>query len=205
MGSFPTYGMAGVGIAAAIGFVFVLSFLGNQGGIQDGQLLRSNESAFDQQRAATEDESQFAKDMEGADVPSAESANMMQLSSAPVLNSIVALDANGELLGEVVPGMEFETGQPVLIRVGFANYNDAAASDYFMSVSITSSDASVQDRLSNTASLHGDIGPQGAAELEMSWLPQDAGEHTLQVFVTQGGPADRDSEPAATIPITVLQ
>ena len=69
MGSFPTYGMAGVGIAAAIGFVFVLSFFGNQGGVNDGQLLQSNESALDQQRATTEDESQFANEMDGANAP----------------------------------------------------------------------------------------------------------------------------------------
>jgi len=206
MGSFPTYGMAGVGIAAAIGFVFVLSFFGSQGGVDDGQLLQSNESAFEQQRTATEDQSQFAKDTVGADAPASESADIMQLSSAPVLNSIVALDANGELLGEVVPGMEFEAGQPVVIRASFANHNDAAAADYYMSLSVRSSDTTAQDgRLSNSASLRGDIGPQSLSELELSWFPQAAGEYTLQVFVAQGGRADIDQESAATIPITVLQ
>lgn len=206
MASFPTYGMAGVGIAAAIGFVFVLSFFGNQGGVNDGQLLQSNESALDQQRATTEDESQFANEMDGANAPASESADMMQLSSAPVLNSIVALDANGELLGEVVPGMEFEAGQPVVIRASFANHNDAAASDYYMSLSVKSSDAIAQDgRLSNSASLRGDIGPQSVSELQLSWFPQAAGEYTLQVIVVQGGRADIEEESAATIPITVLQ
>ena len=39
MGTFPTYGMAGIGIAAAIGFVFVLSFLGNNAAVDDGAIL----------------------------------------------------------------------------------------------------------------------------------------------------------------------
>ena len=209
MGSFPTYGMAGVGIAAAIGFVFVLSFFGNQGGVNDGQLLQSNESALDQQRAATEDESQFAKEMDGANAPASESADMMQLSSAPVLNSIVALDANGELLGEVVPGMELTADELVVIRASIVNQNDFDTGKYHITLGVRASgeelSRSANDPFMDAAVMHGVVSATSVVELEMYWVPQSAGDYTLQVYMTPDELAGNGSGPVAEIPITVSE
>src|SRR6185503_13530235 len=114
MGTFPTYGMAGIGIAAAIGFVFALSFLVNNGAIEDGEILQSN-APTEQQRTSepladqeSGDASTSAKDSGGEmDSAPAGQTSMMVTDLQPTLTSIVALDSSREVIGEIKPEMEF--------------------------------------------------------------------------------------------------
>jgi len=126
MGTFPTYGMAGIGIAAAIGFVFALSFLVNNGAVDDGEILQSN-APTEQQRTSepladqeSGDESNFAKNSGGEmdSAPAGESA-MMLTDLQPTLTSIVALDSTREVIGEIEPDIEFKAGEAVLIQAIF--------------------------------------------------------------------------------------
>ncbi|HKU49924.1 MAG TPA: hypothetical protein VJP79_08240 [Nitrososphaera sp.] len=166
--NFSTYGMVGVGIAAAIGFVFALSFFGgnsnnnnNNGGgvVDDGQLLQQQKSTpADQQRAAeppTADRQEqggeaslFAKN-NGSEEMTANSepagsinSSMMQADIRPTLGSVAALDAkNREVIGEVKAGMEFQVGKPVLVQVSFSNDNEAISYDDFITITIRSGSA----------------------------------------------------------------
>ena len=223
MGTFPTYGMAGIGIAAAIGFVFVLSFLGNNNGVVDdaGNAFRSdapNEQQRTEEPSADQesggDPSLFTKDSQEAmdAAPAEEGASMMQLDTRPILSSLVALDENREVIGEVVPGMELLAGRPVLVQASFANENEAVASDNFITMGITSDSAS--DGLSrqdvsfeHAASLHGDIGANSTVELELYWTPQGVGDYTLLIFSEKtGGPTTEELvEPMASISIKVVE
>jgi hypothetical protein len=218
---FPTYGMAGIGIAAAIGFVFALSFLGsNNGAVDDGQLVQSA-PADEQQRMAEPladqksgeaGDSSLAKDSgEEAFAGPAGESMMMQLDLRPTLVSVVALDSSREQIGEVTPGTEFKAGQPVLIQATFANENDAIAFDNFVYMSARSADS--DDSLSyaagpneDSASMQGDIAGNSAVVLELYWNPQSVGEYELLIFLTKGGElANAEAiEPAATIPIKVV-
>jgi hypothetical protein len=223
MGTFPTYGMAGIGIAAAIGFVFVLSFLGSNNGVVDdaGNAFRSDEpneqQRMDEPMADQEsggDTSLFAKDSQEAmdAAPAEEGASMMQLDTRPKLSSLVALDENREVIGEVVSGMELMAGKPVLIQAGFTNENQAIASDNFITMGITSDGAgdglSRQDaQFEHAANLQGDIGANSTVELELYWTPQGAGDYTLLVFAEKsGGPStEKPVEPIASISVRVLE
>jgi len=204
MGTFPTYGMAGVGIAAAIGFVFALSFLGNNSAVDDGASLQS-EAPEDLQRMSEpapesgDDASTFAKDSaeESGAAPAGESA-MMQADSGPVLTSIVALDGNRGFIGEVVPGMEFEAGQPVLIQASLANGGPEVIANHFVAMSIQeSSDA---QSLAGAANFHGAIAANSSVALELRWIPQ-SGDYMLVLY---SAASESDAgEPDAEIPIKV--
>lgn len=209
MASFPTYGMAGIGIAAAIGFVFALSILVNTGGIDGGEELASDLSAADQQREAemTGESTPFANDtQEGMSAPAGEST-MMQVDLRPALNSVIALE-DGRDIGEVVPGTELAVGEPVLIQASFSNPADAVVSDHFIAMSIRNagqSESLETGESERAATFRGDIAANGSAELELYWTPQSTGDYTLLVF--SATPSDLAStvpiEPVASIPIEV--
>lgn len=211
MASFPTYGMAGIGIAAAIGFVFALSVLVNTGGIDGGNELASDFPSADQQRkaeeSAGEDAVTLANDtQEGMSSPAGESA-MMQGDLRPTLNSIVALDGGGEVVGEVVPGTEFAIGESVLIQASFSNPADAVVSDHFIAMSIRNAgqgeSLGQEEQSERAATFRGDVAANGSVKLELYWTPQTAGDYTLLVF--SATPSDLSSTvpiaPIASIPI----
>lgn len=136
MGTFPAYGMAGIGIAAAIGFVFALSFLSNSAIIDTGLIDRQSSSEpssfLVQQKTGNSggmnsslfSDSQGTTNMEAADqLPaSEENTSLMmktesQVELRPTLVSITASDgASGETIGEVVSETEFQAGKPVFIK-----------------------------------------------------------------------------------------
>lgn len=219
MAGFPTYGMAGIGIAAAIGFVFVLSFLGNNGAVDDGEILsttpteqqRTGEPLANQESGG--DESMAAKDFAGEmdSAPAGESA-MMISDLRPTLTSIVALDGNRETIGEVEPGMEFEAGAPVLIQANFANENPQVISDHFIAMSIRNAGGSetseqLEEPFEHAANFQGNIAANSSIALELFWTPQRAGDYTLLLFSMT--PGDQSStvpvEPAAAITIAVIE
>lgn len=220
MGTFPTYGMAGIGIAAAIGFVFALSFLGNNGAINDGEILQSNEPT-EQQRTSEpladqesgDDASTAAKDSGGEmeSAPAGETA-MMLTDLRPTLTSIVALDSSREVIVETKPDMEFKVGEPVLIQASFANENPDVISDHFIAMSIRNAGASetlsqADESFEPAANFQGNIAANSSIALELYWTPQRAGNYTLLLFSVT--PDDLTStvpvQPAAIIPIRVLE
>ena len=221
MGTFPTYGMAGIGIAAAIGFVFALSFLGNNNGaVDDGQLLQSSAPADETQRMAEPladqesggaGDSSLAKDSGGETFagPANESA-MMQLDLRPTLVSVVALDNSREQIGEVVSDMEFKAGQPVLIQATFANENFDAIGDHFIAMSVRNAEAGETlllegGQLEDGANFQGSILPNSTIVLELHWNPQSPGDYKLLLF--SATPNDLDTGegivPTASVPLHV--
>src|SRR6185503_10531422 len=215
MGTFPTYGMAGIGIAAAIGFVFALSFLVNNGAVDDGEILQSN-APTEQQRTSepladqeSGDESNFAKNSGGEmdSAPAGESA-MMLTDLQPTLTSIVALDSTREVIGEIEPDIEFKAGEAVLIQAMFANENPNVISDHFIAMSIRNAGGSETlstQEVEQGANFQGSISANSSIALELSWTPQRPGDYTLLVFSATPGDLTSTApiEPAAAIPITV--
>ena len=214
MGFFPTYGMAGIGIAAAIGFVFALSFLGNNGAVEDGEILQSD-APIEEQRATEptapqesgDDASTFAKDS----APAGQSA-MMQLELRPTLTSIVALDSTRDVVGEVEPGMEFNVGEPVLIHASFANENPEIISDHFIAMSIRNAGGSEAlsqegEPFDHAANFQGNITANSSIALELYWTPQSAGDYTLLLFsVTPDDLASTEPVgPIAQVSIAVVE
>jgi len=124
MVSLPSYGMAGIGIAAAIGFVLALSAFGGNLGIvpaHDGNLQtlqqKADEVAPSDQSAGNNAVSQFAKGAERSGQPQDNATS----DNRPVLVSITVLNASREKIGELVPQMQFHQGSPVIIQSKFEN------------------------------------------------------------------------------------
>lgn len=220
MGTFPTYGMAGIGIAAAIGFVLALSFLGNNGAIDDGEILQSN-APTDQQRTSEpladqesgDDASTSAKDSGGEmeSAPAGQTA-MMLTDLRLTLTSIVALDSSREVIGNIESDMEFKVGEPVLIQASFANENSDVISDYFIAMSIRNaggSESLSQDSepFEHAANFQGSIAANSSVALELYWNPQREGDYSLLLFsVTPDELASTEPvRPTAMIPIKVLE
>jgi hypothetical protein len=208
--------MAGIGIAAAIGFVFALSYFGNAPDQNGGELAQ--DAPPEVQRALepapspkpADDASSFAKDSSGEmdSAPAGESA-MMVVDSAPSLTTVIAMNANRQVIGEVAPGMEFQVGEPVVFQANFFNPNDAAISDHFLAVSVRSGDVDEQAAAQSeySANLQGAIGGNSNIALELHWTPQKPGSYAVLVFsMTQADFASTaDVEPISAIQIEVLE
>src|SRR5688572_20676215 len=158
MGNFSTYGMAGIGIAAAMGFIFALTVLNTTNPLDTPQgeteltqrepetqpsapssFFIEQEKAQDRAARLSEDQSPEA----GAD-SSQQEMTLMQRESAelrPRLSSLNAVDGtNGKVIGEVVPGMQFVIGKPIFIQADFVNPNDAEIIDHSIILSIVRND-----------------------------------------------------------------
>lgn len=230
-----TYGMAGVGIAAAIGFVFALSLFVSYANDDAGSNLleqqqeqartQPSSSLFVQQRAgdSADADNGSSQEMTARTMDSAKknetvfegqggenASPMMQQSEEaspsslrPTLVSIIAFDGGtGEIIGEVVPDMQFEVGKPVFIKAHLANPNSVQIPDNIISLGISSnsvnedesrtgselksedSNGTLTQRLpyEQASSFHGDIGAGENIELELYWNPVQPGEYRLLLF-----------------------
>jgi len=145
MNTYKTYGMAGIGIAVAIGFVFSLTILSNNIGpginlqndntgpgsssdLQRQTTLPSNDSGSGLSTFANQrQETSTGLGASGANLP--ESAQLMskaenESASAPLmLTSITVSNENRQLIGDLVPDMKFDLNHPVFIDTSFANNN----------------------------------------------------------------------------------
>jgi hypothetical protein len=225
MSKFPAYGMAGIGIAAAIGFVFALSFLSNNVGINVGTDLTRQSSSEpsslllqkpEEAGLSDGDQAMMAKQRESDAAPSGESANLMMQSSValPTLKSIVALDGTtGEAIGNVTSGMQFEADKPVFIRAELVNPNDVPIFDSIIALGVSSgevensnSTATMQRQSYEQAtSFHGDISAGDSVKLELFWNPAKEGKYTILLFSIPPDNLTSASarEPMSSIPITV--
>jgi hypothetical protein len=157
VGKYSTYGMAGVGIAAAIGFVFALTVLNsNNNPIDTGtdnpevaQRLETqpNEASsffFEQQEQEpiadggqqAGDASAQSKERDqaaGSDLSQQEMTILQQEATdlRPTLSSPVSVNGTtGEVITEVVPGSLFALGKPFFIQAHFTNPNEKNVPDH---------------------------------------------------------------------------
>jgi hypothetical protein len=202
--------MAGIGIAAAIGFVFALSFLVNTGSVGDGGTELTQPAGQERTGELTAGEDSAGDATLTAKDAAPGNENVMMVSDLrPALASVVIVDSN-EVVGEVVPGTEFELGKQVVIRASYKNPNEIPISEHFVAMSIRSAgsgeDLVTQDGepSEHGASVQTDIAPGGTVELELYWTPGRSGEYTLLLFsITPADLASTEPVRPTVIPITV--
>ena len=125
MGKLTTYGMAGIGIAAAIGFVFALSIFSANSGIINTNLEQSRQEKTNEPTGKVTDNngpaSLFGKSTDQPASPQENLSSNQQVQSSldlrPTLESILATDRSRLISSEINPGMEFEVHKPVLIQI----------------------------------------------------------------------------------------
>lgn len=208
MAKFPAYGMVGMGIAAAIGFVFALTLLSSNPAInpeladqpQDGVTTFRQTSEPDSSGTGGESASKLA-DNQG------QSAQLMMqqeegMNIPLVRTSITVLDANtGELIGEVTPEMQFAVNKPVLIQANIVIQN--AVASHLITLAISKNDAgNSQSIYDEAANLRGNIGADSNLMLELYWNPTSTGRYTLLLLTAN---ADESAQPIAEIPIRVVK
>lgn len=205
MSKFPTYSMAAIGVAAAFGFVFVLSFFSNNAVIDtaDENLELFQESSSSEPSSLLIQEKSDSQGM-GARMESAKNgklstegnaSQMMQqdphaTSLRPTLVAIIASDGiTGESIGELFSGMQFQAHKPVFIKANFMNANDAPISNHLIAIGISSANetsmTSFQDQglsYEEAATFRGDISANGNVELELNWNPTRLGNYVLLLF-----------------------
>ena len=223
MGTLPTYGMAGIGIAAAIGFVFALSIFGSNSGIISANLEQSRQEKTNEPTSQEANNngasSLFAKSTDQSTSPQESlSLNQQELSSAdlrPTLESIIATDTSRSVSSEIVPEMQFEVHKPVLIQAKFANQNDESVKNHAINLNIRSgavdNDSSLEmteqgQRYEQASNFRGDIVARGNIELELYWNPDTPGDYTILLFSNTPLElaAQEPVRPVAIIPVKVV-
>jgi len=212
--------MAGIGIAAAIGFVFALSiFSANSGIINLEQSRQEKTNEPTGQGAGNNGPAPlFSKSTDQPASPQENLSSNQQVQSSldlrPTLESILATDRSRLISSEISPGMEFEVHKPVLMQAKFANQNDGLVKNHTISLSIrsgavdysNSSETTEQGQYDQAAYLRGDIAAQSGIELELCWNPDTPGDYTISL--SSNTPLDLASpeptKPVATIPVKVV-
>lgn len=224
MAKFATYGMAGIGIAAAIGFVFALSLASNNNAALTGSNPAQQPAApFSTLQQKSQPQSN-SDDGSNASLPSGqetsarmkaainnESADNQQARTdlRPTLTSLIALNTSREVIGEIAPEMQFKLGTPVLIQANFANDNEVGILQHTISMEVKSQNgiSSTAAQNESFASFKGDIAKDANVALDLYWQPSRTGEFTILVFSTT--PEDSTSTistaPVAAIPVKVIE
>lgn len=195
MGILPTYGMAGIGIAAAIGFIFALSILAGNSAIintSPEQSLQQKTTNVPSEQAA-EDSNVPAMGPKSNEGSAGGSLNQQELSSldlGPTLESIIAMDPSTRISNQILPDMQFESHKPVLIQAKLANHNEGLLENQSISLSIirgsngVESDSlqTIEQRKDLATNFLGDIGANSSIELDLYWNPDTTGDYTILVF-----------------------
>jgi hypothetical protein len=230
MSKFPTFSMAGIGIAAAIGFVFVLSYFNGISTLDTGKdatsFMRQDSSPepsslLIQQQNSEDNQAVFANKIEAtgnkSSLSEADAGSMMQQAPiiSPTLESISSSNGtSGELIGDVTPEMKFAVNEPVFIKATLANPSGVMIPGHLVSLGISAAteDVSVtrpgESRLyQDAASFHGDISANGSVEVELYWNPTYAGNYVLTLFSISSNElaSDEPIMPIVSIPIDVAQ
>ena len=215
MGKYSTYGMTGVGIAAAIGFVFALTILNNTNplgtGTEDEELARQTQPnadsafLFQQELSANSDDNAAQKSAPR----SQQEMTMLQQTAElrPVLLSVSAVDGTTEAATEVGPGSRFALGRPYFVQAHFVNPNETAVLDQtlIMTLERNGTGNSVNGTLLEAANFRGDIGANQNLDLEFYWNPDAEGDYTLLVFsLTPSDLSGGSAEPILSIPIQAV-
>ena len=221
MGKLPTYGMAGIGIAGAIGFVFALSIFSANSGIINTNLEQSRQEKTNEptgQKAGNNGAAPLFSKSTDQSAPQENLSSNQQVQSSldlrPTLESILATDQSRLISSEISPGMQFEVHKPVLILAKFANQNDGLVKNHTISLNIrsgvvdynNSSETTEQSQYDQAAYFRGDIAAQSGIELELYWNPDTPGDYTI--LLSSNTPLDLASpeptKPVAIIPVKVV-
>jgi hypothetical protein len=233
MGNFSTYGMAGIGIASALGFIFALTVLNTtnplgtpQGDTELTQRQPETQpgapSSFFIEQEKTQDRAARLSDDQspgaGGDNSQQEMALMQQEPAElrPRLSSLYAVDGtNGQVIGEVVPGMQFVIGKPIFIQADFINLNGSDIIDHTIILSLVRNDTGQEPEqaengtrlFEHAANFRGDIRANGNVELELYWNPDIEGKYVLLlVSLTANDLSDPDAvQPVRSIPINAIK
>lgn len=122
------------------------------------------------------------------------------------LSSLRAYTPIHELIGDVVPQMEFKKGEQVLFNATFANPSaDKRLEGFVLTLGIRDENENpVPDDISIVT---GDTMPGGTISVEHSWRPEKVGDYSIMIFSLGG--SDLKSTmvvgPAAVIPIRVVK
>jgi hypothetical protein len=219
MVNFATYGMAGIGIAAAIGFVFALSILSNNNTLPTGpdsaQQPSGPQSLFTLQQksqppeegnasnnAQTSDQGTAAKMQAAINNESNADNQQARTDAQPTLTSLVALNSSRETIGEVAPQMEFKMGSSVFIQANFANNNEVDITQHTIAMDLRSQNGEYK----NVVSFNGGIARGASTALEFYWQPDRTGDFTIVVFSMTPGDLDstQPAKPVAEIPVRVV-
>jgi hypothetical protein len=213
---YSTYGMAGIGITAGIGFVFALTILNTSvppdtPQDENPQLQRGVETQpnapspffIEQETPAAgqqgQDRAALSKEQSADDSQQGEMAMLQQEPAAdlqPTLSLLTAVNGtSGQVMGEVESGMAFALGKPVFVRAHFINPAASEIIDHTIVLGLArngSEDASQQSdnpalSYERAANFRGDIGASGNVELELYWNPDREGEYTLFVLSLRPG------------------
>jgi len=226
MGKFSTYGMTGIGVAAAIGFVLALAALNsNQPNPELAQLQVEtqpnavssfffDQHAVDERALAGESALQPMQQNESAGTADSSQNDMAILQQdaqelRPVLSSVVAVNGtNGEVISEVAQDSRFALGKPVFIQTHFTNPSESDILDHTLVMTLSRSGIGdsgqpASENLVEAANFRGDIGANGNVNLEFYWNPAIEDDYVLHIFsLTQSELSERTSvEPIFSISI----
>jgi hypothetical protein len=212
------YGMVGVGIAAAIGFVFALNFVASTGRelnqIPPPEQSQPSTFPLKQQNAPSSPSSSSENNPgEGASTftsPDKQNAarieadRISESSIRPTLTSLVALTGTGKRISDVADGMEFKLGIPVFIQGNFENQNGEAISNHTIIVEIKSKDEASNESVAN---FHGDIAAGSSITIESYWQPAKAGDYIATIFsmTSEDMTSTTPASPILAIPIKVVR
>ena len=198
------YGMIGIGIAAAVGFVFALSLLSNSGIVGDG-----GQTPEEFQRESTTSEEDATSMMELNDEGQAsmkttgnESSGGMLAMQAPAGNlsltlaSLVVLNTQREVVREVSEGMEFNAGEGVFVQGNLYNPHDTELSQQGVSLAIVKSENEAEPE--GVATFNGAIPAGGSVALDLYWKPGAAGNYTIVLT------SDSAAEPIASVQVSAV-
>ena len=207
--------MIGVGIAAAIGFVFALSFLASTGGglnhVPEQEQSQPSTFSLKQQNAQPPSSDNNSGDRASTftapvnqSTAKMEAGTVNESSIRPTLTSLVALTGTGKRISEVADGMEFKLGIPVFIQANFENQNGAEISNHTIIIDVKSRDGAGNESVAN---FRGGIAAGSSASIESYWQPAEAGDYVVTVFSMT--PEDLTStvpiSPAVAITVRVVQ
>ncbi len=208
MANFPAYGMAGIGIAAAIAFVFALTLLNSNPAVSPEPTNQPQDGATTFRQASEPDSGDAGESNRSERVyDQGQPAQLMMREDGgvniwPMLVSITVLDADtGELIGDVAPEMVFGVNEPVLFRANFVNQD--AIANHLITIAISKNDAHNSELVyDKAANLRGNIGADSNFMLELYWNPAVAGGYTLILLTAD---ADGSLQPIEEIPIRVVE
>ena len=182
------YGMVGIGIAAAVGFVFALSLLSNSGIVGEGG---QTPEEFQQRESSTISGEDATTMMESNDEGQANmkttgngssSGGMLTMQAPsgdlnPVLASLAVLNSQREVIGEVGEDMEFKAGEAVFIEGILHNPHGTELLPQGISLAVVNSANEMEPE--GGAVFNGIIPAGGNVALDLYWKPGAAGNYTI--------------------------
>jgi hypothetical protein len=192
------YGMVGVGIVAAIGFVFALSYLSPSGGSSNQTPISEQPSPSifslkhdnSLQPLSTDNNSEeranifssprdqgAAKKMETSGINESDSSSD---GDGLTLTSLVALTISHEIISEINNDMEFKVGVPVFLHANLQNPDVNARSNLTIII-----DVKPRGQITNEsiAEFHGDINTGSNIAIETYWQPTSKGDYVITVYM----------------------